>query len=59
MSWVAHSAKTLAKVAEQLGKKEDVKELTKEYKSLVHDLIKIHWNPQSKSFCDLTVDEKG
>ncbi|KAJ3089596.1 Processing alpha glucosidase I [Quaeritorhiza haematococci] len=59
IAWVGLMAKSLAKIAQELGENSDIQMYEKHLEGILMSLEDLHWNPASKSFCDVTVDTNG
>ncbi|TPX62267.1 mannosyl-oligosaccharide glucosidase [Powellomyces hirtus] len=59
LSWVAFYAKTLKAIAVELEQEKDVETFDQDVKALLGSLEDLHWDPKSRSFADLSIDEKG
>ncbi|KNC96421.1 mannosyl-oligosaccharide glucosidase [Spizellomyces punctatus DAOM BR117] len=59
LSWMAFYARTLKEIAQEIGEKEDTGLLFEDERRMLQSLEDLHWNPASKTFCDLSIDEKG
>ncbi|TPX40080.1 mannosyl-oligosaccharide glucosidase [Synchytrium endobioticum] len=59
LSWVGFFAKTLQRVAEEIGYKDDAAMYAKHYQDILYSLEDMHWSEAAKCFCDLTVGAHG
>ncbi|CAG8462998.1 7789_t:CDS:10 [Acaulospora morrowiae] len=57
MCWVGFMARSLMRVAEKLGKDDDIEDFTKQYKNILANLDDLHWSEEHKAYCDVSVDE--
>ncbi|KAI9202677.1 glycoside hydrolase [Polychytrium aggregatum] len=59
ISWVGCMAQTLQAVAERLDEYEDADRFRKDVENIQLSIQELHWNPESQSYCDLSVNEQG
>ncbi|KAI8823716.1 glycoside hydrolase [Fimicolochytrium jonesii] len=59
LSWMAFYASTLKTVAHEINRTKDIKTLTADLTDLLASLESLHWNADSQSYCDVSIDEGG
>ncbi|KAI2633854.1 glycoside hydrolase family 63 protein [Xylaria nigripes] len=57
LSWMGMMTRTLAKIADAIGRPEDVHEYLKALDGITHNLADLHWSEEEGCFCDATIDE--
>ena len=57
ISWMGMMTRSLRRIAETLGEKEDVEEYSKYEKGILRNIDDLHWDEKAKTFCDATIDE--
>ena len=59
LSWLAFYSDTLAGIASKLGKEDEASVFKKQHEDMVRNLHDLHWDDESKTFTDLSVDDNG
>lgn len=57
LAWVGASAQALQKVAEYLGEEVDAATFKQHISDIRHNLDALHWNPDTKTYCDATIED--
>ena len=57
ISWVGMMSRSLHRLAESLGEKEDAAQFQGYSKAIVRNIDDLHWSSSSKTFCDATIDD--
>ncbi|KAK4169637.1 glycoside hydrolase [Cladorrhinum sp. PSN259] len=59
LAWVGASARALHEVAKYLGEETDAATFEQHVSDIKHNLDTLHWNPESKTYCDATVQNNS
>lgn len=59
ISWIGMMTRSMKQLAEFLDYKEDAKDFEEIETAIVRNIADLHWNPDEKAYCDLTVNEFG
>jgi mannosyl-oligosaccharide glucosidase len=57
ISWVGMMAKSLQRVAEFIGEKDDAARLAKQHEAILKNIDNLHWDQRQGVFCDSTIDQ--
>ncbi|KAI8843588.1 glycoside hydrolase [Chytridium lagenaria] len=56
ISWMGFMSKSLKRIAEEVGEKEDVEKYDNELKGIIANLDALHWDSDAELFCDVTIE---
>ncbi|KAK3994465.1 putative mannosyl-oligosaccharide glucosidase protein [Cladorrhinum sp. PSN332] len=56
LAWVGASAQALQKVAKYLGEDADAATFQQHVSDVKHNLDTLHWNPETNTYCDATIE---
>ena len=59
ISWIGMMTRSMKQLAEFLDYKEDAEDFEEIETAIVRNIADLHWNPDEKAYCDLTVNEFG
>ncbi|SCU93671.1 LADA_0G04324g1_1 [Lachancea dasiensis] len=57
LSWAGVMTRSMKQISQVLGLTEEVQRLAKIEENIVDNLDSIHWNEQSHTYCDVTIDD--
>lgn len=57
ISWVGTMTRSMKKIAELLGKKEDAAKYSKVEYAIQRNIEDLHWSEKDKAYCDVSVDQ--
>ena len=57
ISWIGLMAKSLRKIAEFVGEKEDAAKLRKQEEAITKNIDDLHWDEKEGIYCDSTIDQ--
>lgn len=57
ISWMGLASRSLRRIAEALGEKEDTEEFGAHEKAIVRNIDDLHWDEEAQTYCDATIDD--
>ena len=57
ISWVGMMTRSMKRIAEFIGEKDDAKEYTQNEYALKRNIDDLHWSQKDQTYCDATVDD--
>ena len=57
ISWMGMMTRSMRRIAETLGEKDDAKDFQSFENGIIHNIDDLHWSSKDKTYCDATIDD--
>ena len=57
ISWMGMMTRSMRRIAETIGEKDDVKEFQGYETAIIKNIDDLHWDKKAKTYCDCTIDD--
>ena len=57
ISWMGMMTRSMRRIAETLGEKDDAKDFQGFETGIIHNIDDLHWSSKDKTYCDATIDD--